>query len=164
MQCLWQLCKGKLEGGLLYWELWKLGLKSTQRQAQKLVSGHSPTVKTRLLSFNRTQFRVVISLFIRHNTLTRYFLLNGAERGVEQRKNPPSMFCVAAKLWLHSNISGLLFLDPEDVRSVQVWGPSWTSVEEQGSHDLASDNGAQRAHLKAKVHRDWKGSNPTNLI
>jgi hypothetical protein len=45
---LWELCEGNLEGGLLYWQLWKLGLKSTQRQAQKLILGFSPAVKTRI--------------------------------------------------------------------------------------------------------------------
>jgi hypothetical protein len=32
-------------------------------------------------------------------------------------------------------------LDPEDVKTVYIWGPSGTSVEKQGSHDLASDYG-----------------------
>jgi hypothetical protein len=52
-----------------------LGLISTQREAGKLISGLSPTVKTRLLSFNRTHSRVVIGLFIGHNTIRRYFYL-----------------------------------------------------------------------------------------
>ena len=44
------------------------GLTSIQRQAQKLISGPSPTAKTRLLSFNRIQSRVVIHLLTGHNT------------------------------------------------------------------------------------------------
>ena len=60
---------------------------------------------------------------------------------------------------------GFFLLDPEDVKSVEVWGPSVPSVEEQGHHDLALHYGAQRAHLKAEAHRERKGSNPiTNLI
>jgi hypothetical protein len=30
---LWEVYEGNMEGGLLYWELGKLGLISTQRQA-----------------------------------------------------------------------------------------------------------------------------------
>jgi hypothetical protein len=71
---LWELCKGNLEGGLLYW---KLGLIRTQRQAQKLISGLSPPVKTRPLSCNRTQSRVITDLLIGHNTLRIYFYLMG---------------------------------------------------------------------------------------
>ena len=41
--------------------MWR-GPGSTQRQARKLISGPSPTSKTRLLSFNRTQSRVVTGL------------------------------------------------------------------------------------------------------
>jgi hypothetical protein len=41
----------------------------TQRQAQKPISGPSPTIKTRLLSLNKTKSRAVISFITRHNTL-----------------------------------------------------------------------------------------------
>jgi len=44
------------------------GLIITQRQAQKLILGPSPTANTRLLSFNRTQYRVVTCLLTGHNT------------------------------------------------------------------------------------------------
>jgi len=40
------------------------------------------------------------------------------------------------------------FLDPDYVRR-RVWGQSGTSVKDQGSHDLASEYGAQRACFKA---------------
>jgi len=39
--------------------------------------------------------------------------------------------------------SGFLFLDPED----KFWGPSGTLAKEQGSPELISDYGAQRALL-----------------
>ena len=42
----------------------------------------------------------------------------------------------------------LFFLDPDYFRS-RVWGQSGTCVKDQGSHDLASDYGAQRACFKA---------------
>ena len=53
-----------------HWKRWR-GLGSTQRQAGEIILGPSPDVKTRLLSFNRTQFRVVIGLLTGHNTLRR---------------------------------------------------------------------------------------------
>jgi hypothetical protein len=66
-----------MEGGLLYWELQKLVLISNRRQARKLILCLSPTGKTRLLYFNRTQSMVIIGLFIGHNNLRRYFYLMG---------------------------------------------------------------------------------------
>jgi hypothetical protein len=45
------------------------GLRSIQRQARELISDPSPTVKTRLMSFNKTQSRVVTDLLTGHNTL-----------------------------------------------------------------------------------------------
>jgi len=45
------------------------GLASTQRQAQELISGPSPTANTRLLSFNRTKSRAVTGLLTGCNTL-----------------------------------------------------------------------------------------------
>jgi hypothetical protein len=67
------------------------------------------TAKTRLLSFSRTQSKVVIGLFIGRNTPRRHFYLmefNSSPYigGVEERKKPQSTFCVSAKLWLHSDI------------------------------------------------------------
>jgi len=54
------LYKGPVDGiwrGLLYRE-----------QPRKVTSGLSPNVQTIILSFNSTQYRVVIGLFIRHDT------------------------------------------------------------------------------------------------
>ena len=55
--------------------MWQ-GLTSTQRQAQKL-SAPSPTAKTKLISFNRIQSRVVISLLTGHDTLIRHLYIMG---------------------------------------------------------------------------------------
>jgi len=56
-------------------EFRKLGLVGTRKQTRKLIADLSPTVKTRKLYFNRTQFSVVIGLFIGHNTMKRYLYL-----------------------------------------------------------------------------------------
>jgi hypothetical protein len=44
---------------------------------RKLISGPSPTKKSRVLSLDRTQSRVVASLLTRHNTLRRHLHLMG---------------------------------------------------------------------------------------
>ena len=49
---------------------WRV-LGSSRRKARELISGPSPSAKTRLLSFNRTQSRVAVGLFIIQNTLRR---------------------------------------------------------------------------------------------
>ena len=58
---------------------------STQRQARELISGHDLATGARLLSFNRTQSRVVIDLLSAHNTL---------------------------RLWVHSYMYGFLLFGP----------------------------------------------------
>jgi hypothetical protein len=50
--------------------LWR-GSCSTQRQARELISGPDLATGARFLSFNRTQYRVVIGLLTGHNTLRR---------------------------------------------------------------------------------------------
>ena len=54
-----------------YLARWR-GLGSTQRQARGLISGPSLGTKTRLLSSDRIQSRVVIGLLTGHNTLRRH--------------------------------------------------------------------------------------------
>ena len=50
---------------------------STQRQAQELISGPNLATWARLLSFNRTQSRVVIGLLTGNNTLSRHLHIMG---------------------------------------------------------------------------------------
>jgi len=50
---------------------------STQRQAWKLISGLDLAMGARLLSFNRTQTRVVIGLLTGYNTLRRHLHIMG---------------------------------------------------------------------------------------
>jgi len=61
--------------------MWR-GLCSTQRQAGKLISGPDLTTRARLLSFNRTQCRVVIGLLTGHNTLKRHLYTGCPRRNV----------------------------------------------------------------------------------
>jgi len=83
-------------------------LISTHRQAQKMILGPSPAVKTRFLSFTRTQSRVVTGLLTGHNSLRRHLHFMGLSCihyvGVEQRKEPQSTSCASVKLWLQSDM------------------------------------------------------------
>jgi len=56
--------------------LWR-GPCSTQRQARELISGPDLATRARLLSFNRTQSRVVTGLLTGHNTLRRHLHIMG---------------------------------------------------------------------------------------
>jgi hypothetical protein len=56
--------------------LWQ-GLAGTQRQARELISDLRLAAETRLLSFNRTQSRVVTGLLTGHNTLRRHLHIRG---------------------------------------------------------------------------------------
>ena len=56
--------------------LWR-GPCSTQRQARELISGPDLATRARLLSFNRTQSRVVIGLLTGRNTLRRHLYIMG---------------------------------------------------------------------------------------
>jgi hypothetical protein len=65
--------------------LWQ-GLAGTQRQAQELISGPRIAAKTRLLSFNRTQSRVVIGLLTGRNILRRHLHIMGLNDSLLCRK------------------------------------------------------------------------------
>ena len=73
---------------------------------------------------------------------------------------------MSVKLWFHSDMHiWFLFLGPGGYLESKSGVHLGLLGMGQGSHDLVSDYGAQRACFKAWVHRDRKGSNPTtNLI
>jgi hypothetical protein len=65
--------------------LWR-GPCSTQRQDRELISGPDLATRARLLSFNRTQSRVVIGLLTGHNTLRRHLYKMGLRNNPICRK------------------------------------------------------------------------------
>jgi len=65
--------------------LW-LGPCSTQRQARELISDPDLATRAQLLSFNRTQSRVVIGLLTGHNTLRRRLYIMGLSNNSTCRK------------------------------------------------------------------------------
>jgi hypothetical protein len=109
--------------------LWR-GPCSTQRQAQELISGPDLATRALLLSFNRTQSRVVIGLLTGCNTLRRHLYIMGLSNNPTCRKcsteeeNSVHILCereVLASL-RHSYV-GSFILEPEDIRKsiVAIW-------------------------------------------
>ena len=107
------------------------GPSSPQRQAQELISDPSPTAKTRLSSFNRTQFTVVIGLLTGHNTLRRHLHLMGITNsplcrrcGAEDETSAHTLCEHEALASLRHAYLGSFFLDPEDIKSLSL-GAIW---------------------------------------
>jgi len=124
----------------------------TQRQDGELISGPSPGAKTRLLYFNRTQFRVVIGLLAGHNTQRKHVHLMGLTNipvcrrcGVEDETSSHILCECEALTSLRHAYLGSFFLVPEDIKSFSL-GANWNFSKEQDSPDLISDYGAQRTH------------------
>jgi hypothetical protein len=101
-----------------YMEMWQ-GNTSTQRQTRKLISDRSLTVKTKLLSFDRTQSGAVTSLLTGHNTLRNISTKWGRstvlhEGGEWQRRKPQLTYCLSVKPWRHIDMHiWALFLGPK---------------------------------------------------
>jgi len=131
--------------------MWR-GLGSTRRQAQELISGPYSECKDEILSLNRTQSRIMIGLLAGHNTQRRYLHLMGLINSPLHRwwwvKDATSAHIVCECEALASTqtcTSGFLFLGSTGHYELWVCGPSGTTAKEQGSLELLSDYGAQRA-------------------
>jgi hypothetical protein len=103
----------------------------TQRQARKLISGPSSTAKTRLLSFNRTQSRVVTGQPTGYDTLRRHIHLMGLTSsplcrrcGAEEETSAQVLCESEAVASLRHARLGSFFLDPEDVKRLGL-GTIW---------------------------------------
>jgi hypothetical protein len=91
-----------------------------------MILGPSPTAKTRILSFNSTQSRVVTFLLTGRNILGRHLysvgLTDSYTGDLKQRYKPHPTFCTSVKLWPYSDkhVWALFFLDSEDVKSLNL--------------------------------------------
>jgi hypothetical protein len=110
--------------------LWQ-GLAGTQRQARELISGPCIAAKTRLLSFNRTQSKVVIGLLTGHNTFRRHLHIMGLSDsplcrkcGAEEETSAHVLCECEALATLRHTYLGSFFLDPEEVRGLSL-GAIW---------------------------------------
>jgi hypothetical protein len=139
---------------------------STQRQAQKLISGPSPTAETRLLSFNRIKSRVITGLLIGHNSLRRHPYIKGLIDSRICRRCGTKEETLACVLWKCEALATLthtylcsFILDPEDVRSLSM-GEIWNFTKGTRLpwlwHQFTGHKGLLK---KAYVHRDRKSSN-----
>jgi hypothetical protein len=114
--------------------LWQ-GLAGTQRQAWELISGPRIAAKTGLLSFNRTQSRVLIGLLTGHNTLRRHLHIMGLRDSPLCRKcgaeeeTSAHVLCECEALVTHwHTYLGSFFLDPEDIRELSL-GAIWNFIK-----------------------------------
>ena len=107
---------------------------SYQRQAVKLISGPSPTVKTGLLSFTRIHSRVVTGLLTGHNTQRRHLYIMGLINSPSCRKcgaeveTSVHVLCECEALaTFRRTYLGSFCLDHEDVRSLRP-GAIWNFI------------------------------------
>jgi hypothetical protein len=93
----------------------------TQRQARELISGPNLAIRARLLSFNRTQSRVVIGLLTGHKSLRRHLHVMGLSADPTCRKCGTEEETSVHVLWEGRALASLRhrylgsFLNPEDV-------------------------------------------------
>ena len=106
--------------------MWR-GPGCTQRQVRKLTAGRSPTTKTRLLSFNRTQSRAVTGLLTGHNTLRRHLYLMGLinnptcwKCGTEEEISVHIRCECEALASPRRTYLGSFSLDPDNIKSLSV--------------------------------------------
>jgi len=104
--------------------LWH-GPCSTETQARELISGPNLATEAQLLSFNRTQSRVVIGLLTGHNTLRRHLYIMGLNNnptcrkcGTEEETSVHILCECEALASLRYTYLSSFFLDPEDIRKL----------------------------------------------
>ena len=105
------------------------GLRYERTRKSLVISGLSPTAKTRLLNCpcSRTKFTVVIGLLAGHNTLRKHFYLKELTNsplcrrcGAEDETSAHNLCeCVASDSLRHAYFGSFL-LDPEDVKSLSL--------------------------------------------
>ena len=129
---------------------------STQRQAWELISGPNLATRARLLSFNRTQSRVVIGLLTGHNTLRRHLRVMGlsnnptCRKGGTEEETSVHILCECEALAsLRHMYLGSFLLDPEDIRVLGV-GAIETLLKEQGSYNLVQNRGHKGPILRPR--------------
>ena len=134
--------------------LWR-GPCSTQRQARELISGPNLATGARLLSFNRTQSRVVIGLLTGHNTLRRHLYIMGLSNnptcrkyGTEEETSIHILCECGALASLRYTYLGSFFLDPKDIRVLGM-GAIWNFAKGTGLLLPSTEYGAKRACFKA---------------
>ena len=113
-------------------------LGDTQRQAHEFISGPSLGTTAILMTFNRTQSRVVTGLLMGHNTLRRHLHLLGlldspmCRKCGEGEEISAHMLCECEALAsLRQAYLGSFFLEPEDIRRLGL-GAIWSYSKAAG--------------------------------
>jgi hypothetical protein len=111
-----------------HWAIWR-DLADTLRRARELISGPCPGTRTKLLTFNRNQSRVVTGLLTGHNTLRRHLHLMGLldsplcrKCGVRDETSAHILCECEALAALRCRYLGSFFLEPEDIKSLSLGG------------------------------------------
>ena len=143
---------------------------STQSQARELISGPNLATGSRLLSFNRTQSRAAIGLLTGHNTLKRHLYVMGLSNnptcrkfGTEEETSVHILGECEALASLRHVYLGSFFLDPEDIRVLEV-GAIWNFVLKKGSYNLVQTRGHEGPVLRPRCIRPGVGLNPNILF
>ena len=113
------------------WASWR-DLGNTLRQTRELILGPCPGTRIKLLSFNRTQSRVITGLLTGYNTLRRHLYLLGLLDSPlykkcavkEETSTHIHCECEALASLRHMHL-GSFFLEPEDVKSISL-GAIWS--------------------------------------
>jgi len=90
-----------------------------------MISAPSPATKTRLLSFNRTQSRVVTDLLTGQNSLRRHLYIielsnNSTCRKCDTEEETSVHILCEALASLGHAFLGSFFLDPEDIMNLSI--------------------------------------------
>jgi hypothetical protein len=143
--CAWNICAFTcLNAQYAQWLLdkqhlimWQ-GLAGTQRQARELILGPCTAARTKLLSFNRTQSRMVTGLLTGHNTLKRHLHIMGLSDSPLCRKcgaeeeTSAHVLCECEALATHRHFYlGSFFLNPENIKGLSL-GAIWTFITRTG--------------------------------
>jgi hypothetical protein len=119
------------------WASWR-DLGNTLKQARELILGPCPGTRIKLLSFNRTQSRVVTGLLTGHNTLRRLLYLLGLldsplcrKYGVKEQTSAHMLCECEALASLRHMYMGSFFLEPEDIKSISL-GAIWSFSRASG--------------------------------
>ena len=117
--------------------MWR-GPCSTRRQARELISRPDLATRARLLSFNRARSRFVIGLLTGHKTVRRHLYVMGLSDnpicrkcGTERETSVHVLCACEALASLRHSYLGSFFLDPEDIRKLNI-GAIWKFAKETG--------------------------------
>jgi hypothetical protein len=121
-----QSIKQKIKCGLVnqHMVFWH-SLTSTQRQAEEFISGPNPSAKSKLLSFNRMQSRVVTGLHTGRNSLRRHlYIIRLTDSpmcrcGAEEESSAHILCECEALAPLRHTYLGSFFLEPKDIRGLR---------------------------------------------